>query len=72
MVSIVRFVLFLISYGLCVLAISNCIMYLNYRTLGYTWQAVFYFLLQTAEFYMGIIGLIILFGVAYDLFPSRS
>ncbi len=67
-----RYMLFLMSYGLCVMSITQCILYLNYRTLGYSWSAVFNYLLHTTEFYLAIGSLIVLFSVVYDLGPSRS
>lgn len=68
----IRYMLLLISYGFTVLAFSNCILYLNYRTLGYSWAAVFSFIVKTAEFYIGIGSLIVLLIVVYDLAPLRS
>lgn len=67
-----RYILFLVSYGFTVIAFSNCILYLNYRTLGYSWVAVLTFIVQTAEFYIGVCSLIVLFIVVYDLAPLRS
>ncbi|MFF5996753.1 hypothetical protein AAGS61_18750 [Lysinibacillus sp. KU-BSD001] len=67
-----RFVLFLLSYGLCVASITQCILYLNYRTLGYSWHAVIKFLLQTVELYIALGSLIVMFAVIYDLGISRS
>lgn len=66
-----RYIVFLISYGFTVLSFSNCILYLNYRTLGYSWPAVLSFIVQTAEFYIGLGSLIVLFIVVYDLIPLR-
>ena len=67
-----RFFLFLFSYGLCVMNISHLILYLNYRTLGYSWRVVFMFLLQTVEFYVALGAFIILIIVVFDLNPLRS
>ena len=67
-----RYMLLLLSYGFTVLAFSNCILYLNYRTLGYSWTAVLSFILQSVEFYVGVVSLIVLFIAVYDLIPSRS
>ncbi len=66
-----RYVVFLISYGLCVMAITNCILYLNYRTLGYSWQAVLSYIINRPEIYLAGICLAIMFIVVYDLIPSR-
>lgn len=67
-----RYVIFLISYGLCVIAITNCILYLNYRTLGYSWRAVLSYLINRPEIYVAGICLASMFIVVYDLIPSRS
>ena len=67
----VRYMIFLISYGFTVLSFSNCILYLNYRTLGYSWSAVISFIVQTTEFYIGIVSFIVLLIVVYDLTPLR-
>lgn len=67
----VRYMIFLISYGFTVLSFSNCILYLNYRTLGYSWPAVASFIIQTTEFYIGIVSFIVLLIVVYDLNPLR-
>lgn len=69
---IVRFVLFLFCYGVSVVSISNCILYLNYRTLGYSWSAVGLFLLNTYEPYIAVAALCVLFIVVFDLNPWRS
>ncbi|RQW75482.1 hypothetical protein EBB45_06435 [Lysinibacillus composti] len=67
-----RFMVFLISYGICVVSISNLILYLNYRTLGYSWRAVANYMLGTTELYLAIVSLGILFILIFDLIPSRS
>ena len=69
---ILRLTIFLITYFITAFALTNCILYLNYRTLGYTWLAVTKFIMQTGEFYIATIGLIILFIIVYDLIPLRS
>lgn len=67
-----RFVLFLFFYGLCVMSISNIILYLNYRTLGYSWRAVLLYILHGAELYLLLLAVIGMFIVVYGLIPSRS
>lgn len=67
-----RLFLLLTSYGFTVLAFSNCILYLNFRSLGYSWGAVFRFIIQTTEFYIGVVSLIVLLIVVCDLVPLRS
>lgn len=67
-----RFILFLFNYGICVMSFGNLLLYLNYRTLGYSWPAVWAFILGTYELYLGIGSLIVLFILIFDLIPSRS
>ena len=69
---IFRLTVFLITYVITAFALTNCILYLNYRTLGYTWAAVIKFIMHTSEFYISVGGLIILFIIVYDLTPLRS
>lgn len=64
--------MFLLSYGLLILSISNLILYLNYRTLGYSWSVVFKFLLHTTEFYLAVGACIILCSVVIDFGFDRS
>lgn len=54
------------------MSISNIILYLNYRTLGYSWRAVMLYILNSAEFYLAIATLGIMFIVVFALTPSRS
>lgn len=68
---IFRFVLFLFSYGLCVISVSNLLLFLNYRTLGYSWRAVIIYILGTPELYLMICSLTVLFILIFDLYPSR-
>lgn len=64
--------MFLLSYGLLILSIGNLILYLNYRTLGYSWTVVFKFLLHTTEFYLAIGACIILCSVVIDFGFDRT
>ncbi|PYF06530.1 hypothetical protein BJ095_109103 [Ureibacillus chungkukjangi] len=66
-----RFMLFLFSYGICVMSVGNLLLYLNYRTLGYSWSAVWAFIVTTNELYMAIGSIVILFILIFDLSPSR-
>lgn len=67
-----RFVLFLFFYGLSVMSISNMILYLNYRTLGYSWHAVLLYIVHGAELYLLIVAIGGMISVVYGLSPSRS
>jgi len=55
------------SYGLLILSVGNLILYLNYRTLGYTWIVVFKFMAQTTAFYVAIGSAVVLCAVVFDL-----
>lgn len=67
-----RLFLFLISYGLVVISTTQIIFYLNYRSLGYEWRQVFFFIVRTGDFALLVVSVIILtFTVAYRA-PSRS
>ncbi|RUL54265.1 hypothetical protein EK386_07090 [Lysinibacillus antri] len=66
-----RFMLFLFSYGICVISVGNLLLYLNYRTLGYSWPAVWAFIVGTHELYLAIGSIIVLFILIFDLIPSR-
>jgi len=55
------------SYGLLILSVGNLILYLNYRTLGYSWLVVFKFMVQTSAFYMAIGSAVVLCAVVLDL-----
>ncbi|MDI7742864.1 hypothetical protein QMK38_12700 [Lysinibacillus fusiformis] len=66
-----RFMLFLFSYGICVMSVGNLLLYLNYRSLGYSWSAVWAFIAGTNELYLAIGSIVILFILIFDLSPSR-
>ncbi|AVK98300.1 hypothetical protein FCT18_18585 [Lysinibacillus sphaericus] len=61
-----RLFIFLMSYGLMILSIGNLILYLNYRTLGYSWSVVLKFIMHTTEFYIAIGACIVLCSVVLD------
>ncbi|OMC81734.1 hypothetical protein BK130_13795 [Viridibacillus sp. FSL H8-0123] len=66
-----RLLFFLTFYGLIVISSTHMILYLNYRALGYTWTAVFMFILHTVDFKIFIgssIGLVIVY---FSQGPSR-
>ena len=60
-----RIFLFLFSYGLCISNVSQIILYLNYRTLGHSWQAVLSFIISTPSFYIAVISFIVLISTLY-------
>jgi len=62
-----RLFLFLMSYGLLILSVGNLILYLNYRTLGYSWIVVFKFMMHTTEFYIALGSAIVLGAIVLDL-----
>ncbi|MGG2084648.1 hypothetical protein [Lysinibacillus pakistanensis] len=55
------------SYGLIILSVGNLILYLNYRTLGYSWIVVFKFMMHTTEFYIALGSAIVLGAIVLDL-----
>ncbi|GLC87745.1 hypothetical protein [Lysinibacillus piscis] len=62
-----RFFLFLISYGFMILSLGNLVLYLNYRTLGYSWIAVLRFMTQTTEFYIAVGACIVLCAIVLNM-----
>lgn len=66
-----RLFLFLISYGLIVVTVSNMIFYFNYRSLGYEWRQIFYFILHTADFTLFVLATLTLILTVYVRVPSR-
>jgi hypothetical protein len=66
-----RIFLFLISYGLIVVTVSNIILYFNYRSLGYGWYQIFYFIIHTADFALLVISTIMIILTVYVRVPSR-
>lgn len=67
-----RFLLFLISYGLLVISSAQLIIYLNYRSLGYDWDAVFYYIIRTADFTIFVTSAIILMIIVFFRGPFGS
>ena len=67
-----RLFLFLMSYGLIILSVGNLILYLNYRTLGYSWIVVFKFMMHTTEFYVALGSAIVLGAIVLDLRFEKS
>ncbi|MFD1205984.1 MULTISPECIES: hypothetical protein [Sporosarcina] len=65
-----RVFLFLISYGIIVVTVSNMILYLNYLSLGYTYQQIFMYILQTADFALFVMAVIVLNLTVFFRFPS--
>ncbi len=57
-----------------ILSVGDLILYLNYRTLGYSWVVVFKFMMHTTEFYMAVGSAIVLcavaLGVRFDRTPN--
>ena len=66
-----RIFLFLISYGLIVVTASQIIFYFNYRSLGYGWRQIFYFIIHTADFTLLVISAIMIILTVYVRVPSR-
>lgn len=66
-----RIFLFLISYGLIVVTVSHMIFYFNYRSLGYDWHQIIYFIIHTADFALFVVSTIMLILTVYVRVPSR-
>lgn len=66
-----RFFLFLMSYGLVVISTTQLIMYLNYRTIGYAWSVVFYYMVRTTDFVIWLIALLLLLMSVFYRGPLR-
>lgn len=69
--ALLRFFIFLISYGLLISSLTQMILYLNYRSLGYDWSAVFSYIVQTPDFYLLIFALVLLILSVYVRGPLR-
>lgn len=70
--AITRFFIFLLSYGILVVSISHIVFYFNYRSLGYEWNQIFYFIIRTADFTMFVISAVTLFLTVSYRGPSRA
>lgn len=68
----IRFFLFLMSYGLLVISAAQIIIYLNYRTLGYDWDAVLYYIVRTPDFAILIGSGLLMVLIVFSQGPLRS
>ncbi|SUI99911.1 Uncharacterised protein [Sporosarcina pasteurii] len=66
-----RFFIFLISYGLLVMSTAQIIIYLNYRTLGHTWDAVLYYIVRTPDFAILVISAVTMIIIVSFRGPLR-
>jgi uncharacterized BrkB/YihY/UPF0761 family membrane protein len=66
-----RIFLFLISYGLIVVTVSQMILYFNFRSLGYDWHQIIYFIIHTADFALFVVAAIMIVLTVYVRVPSR-
>lgn len=69
---ITRIFIFLISYGLIVVTVSQMIFYFNYRSFGYSWDQVFYYILRTPDFKLFVIALVMLVLTVSYRAPLRA
>lgn len=67
-----RFFIFLMSYGLLVVSAAQLVFYFNYRTLGYEWSQVFYFIVRTTDFAVFVGAAILLTIIVSYRGPWRS
>ena len=66
-----RIFLFLISYGLIVVTVSHMIFYFNFRSFGYDWHQIIYFIIHTADFALFVVAAIMIILTVYVRVPSR-
>ncbi len=71
-VFVTRFFIFLLSYGLLVVSSAQLILYLNYRSLGYEWDVVIYYIIRTTDFTIFIGSLITLMLIVFFRGPFGS
>lgn len=55
-----RLIIFLLGFGLAIIGFIYIITYLNYLTIGYTWQEYFYLIFTKPECLLASIGILIL------------
>ncbi|MGN7387067.1 hypothetical protein [Sporosarcina sp. SAFN-015] len=67
-----RIFLFLISYGLIVVTVTHMIFYFNYLSLGYSWQRILLFIIQTPDFTLFVMAVILLAITVFFQAPSRT
>ncbi|MCG7344650.1 hypothetical protein MHZ92_10915 [Sporosarcina sp. ACRSL] len=67
-----RIFLFLISYGLIVVTVSHMILYFNYLSLGYSWQRILLFIIQTPDFMLFVMAVILLIMTVAFRAPSQT
>lgn len=68
---LMRFCLFLISYGLVVISTTQLMIYLNYRSIGYDWRAVFSYMVASIDFMIWVFALFFLFMSVFYRGPLR-
>ncbi|UCZ55346.1 hypothetical protein LGQ02_14015 [Bacillus shivajii] len=67
----VRFLFLFIGFGLAVTGGVSLVAYLNLLTVGYSVVEYFLFLIGRIEFYIFIIGLLIVWGMLYLPFRMK-
>lgn len=55
-----RLMFFLIGFGLSIIGFVYIIAYLNYLTIGYTWENYLEIVIKKPECFIGLIGVLIL------------
>lgn len=66
-----RFCVFLISYGLVVISTTQLMIYLNYRSIGYDWQAVASYMISSVDFVIWVLALFCLLMSVFYRGPLR-
>ncbi|WP_252502444.1 hypothetical protein [Sporosarcina sp. Marseille-Q4943] len=68
----IRIFFFLISYGLIVITVTHMIFYFNYLSLGYSWKQILLFIVQTGDFMLFIMAVILLVITVFARVPSQT
>ncbi len=67
-----KWILFGISYIFIVMSLLQILLYMNYFSLGYRWQTVWRFIIQTPDFALFVGSFIVLTFIVFYPGPSRS
>ncbi len=71
-VYMTRILFFLISYGLIVITATHMIFYFNYLSLGYSWKQILLFIIQTPDFTLFVMAVILLIITVFFRAPSQT
>lgn len=68
---VTRFFVFVCSYCVIVVTLANLLFYLNYSALGYDYRQILIFILQSTDFMMLVVAVILLLLTVCVPSPSR-